>query len=73
MDIVKEEFIDRYLMYLRNKCGLREGDFSDAIGVSYREFGLVGWQRHLDSGKILTAKQCVDMEISDWEQNERNY
>ncbi len=49
MDLVKEKFIDRYLMYLRNKCGLREGDFTDVMGVRYSAFALLGGQTHLDS------------------------
>ncbi len=70
VDIEKEEFIDRYIMHLRNKCGLREGDFSDSTGLSYREYGLVGWEMYLDSGKTLTAEQCVEMEMNEWNKNE---
>lgn len=69
-DMEKREFIDRYIMHLRNKSGLRTGDFSDATGVSYEEFAQAAWEEYVDSGKTLTAEQCVDIEMREWEKNE---
>ncbi len=66
MDIAREKWIDEYIMHLRSLEGLREGDFSDAIGLTYREHGEFVYYNYIQAGCNLTPEQCAIQTNKEW-------